>query len=89
MKRLNFWKLKEANRLGKIIFSMCLGIPGKVIEIKGQKARLKLPDHEHWVGIGALGQKVKVGDYLLSYQDMAINKVTAQQAEETLKLLNG
>ena len=67
---------------------MCLGIPGKVIQIKGQKAKLKLPDHEHWVDTTLIDEGVKLGDYLLTYQEAAINKVPSDQAKETLKLLS-
>jgi len=63
---------------------MCLGVPGKVIEVKGQKAKVKLPDHEHWLDTRLIEKGVKVGDYLLSYQEAAINKVSAKQAEEIL-----
>ena len=66
---------------------MCLGIPGKVVEVKGPKARVKLPDHEHWIDISAIVEEVKIGDYLHSYQSVAINKVSAKQAKEALTLL--
>ncbi|MBU0619313.1 HypC/HybG/HupF family hydrogenase formation chaperone [Patescibacteria group bacterium] len=65
---------------------MCLGIPGKVIAIKGHQAKVELPDHCHWLDVSALDETVKVGDYLLAYQDTAINKVSPQQARETLTL---
>lgn len=67
---------------------MCFGVPGKVIEIKGGQAKLKLPDHEHWVDTGMIEDGVKVGDYLLTYQNMAINKVAPEEAEKTWTILN-
>lgn len=67
---------------------MCLGIPGKVIKIKGKLAKLKLPDHDQWVDTTMIESKVKIGDYLLTYQSVAINKVSLKQAKETIELLN-
>jgi hydrogenase assembly chaperone HypC/HupF len=67
---------------------MCLGIPGKVIKVKGKQAKVKLPDHEHWVDITMIEDDVKIGDYLLSYQNAAINQIRPKQAKEILRLLN-
>lgn len=67
---------------------MCVGIPGKVILIKGKRAKIKMGDHSHWVDISALSEKVKKGDYLISYQDTAINKLSKEEAEESLRLLD-
>jgi len=68
---------------------MCIGIPGKVISIKGKKAKIKQGDHSHWVDISPLGGKIKEGDYLITYQQAAINKISAKEAEEVLKLMDG
>jgi len=66
---------------------MCLGIPGQVIKISGNKAKVKMDNHFHWLDISLIEEKVKVGDFLLSYQDAAINKISPQQAKEVLKLV--
>ncbi len=68
---------------------MCISIPGKVITIKGKIAKIKQGDHSHWVDISPLGSKVKEGDYLITYQQAAINKISAKEAEEVLKLMDG
>jgi hydrogenase assembly chaperone HypC/HupF len=68
---------------------MCVGIPGKVVEIKNKRAKVKQGDHLHWWDLGLIQEKVEVGDYLLSYQEAAINKLTPKQAQETLGLLAG
>lgn len=68
---------------------MCLGVPGKVVLVKGKKVKVKQQDHYHWLDISALGQKVSKGDYLLSYQNTAINKINSKQAEEILGLIKG
>lgn len=67
---------------------MCVGIPGKIVLIKGKRARIKQGNHFHWVDISVLEEKVKKGDYLLTYQKAAINKISAKQAEEVLALMD-
>jgi len=67
---------------------MCVGIPGKVVLVKGKKAKIKQGDHFHWVDISSIGEEVKKGDYLLTYLDAAINKISLQDAEEVLKLMD-
>lgn len=67
---------------------MCIGLPGKVVEIKGNQAKVKQQDHSHWVDTSTLQKKVEVGDYLLTYLDAAINKVSAKEATEIFELMN-
>jgi hydrogenase assembly chaperone HypC/HupF len=67
---------------------MCVGIPGRVILIKDKKVKIKQGDHSHWIDISPLDEKVKEGDYLLTYQGVAINKISTEEAEEILKLMN-
>jgi hydrogenase assembly chaperone HypC/HupF len=66
---------------------MCLGFPGQVVSVRKNKAKVKTSAHCHWVDTSALELPVKVGDYLISYQNVAINKVTPGEAQEILKLL--
>ena len=67
---------------------MCLTIPGKVIEIKDQKALLKTPSGVRQINIGLISH-VKVGDWLLASTDFAVKKIKANDAEEILELLSG
>lgn len=67
---------------------MCIGIPGEVIAIKGKKAKIKQGKHFHWVDTFSLQDKVKKGDYLITYQETAVNKISLKEAEEILKLMN-
>ena len=67
---------------------MCLAIPGKVIKIKGKTAQVKQADHCHWLDTSLIESSLKVGDYLLSYQNTAINKISVQEAKQILKLIN-
>ncbi|MGB9706786.1 MAG: HypC/HybG/HupF family hydrogenase formation chaperone [Microgenomates group bacterium] len=67
---------------------MCIGIPGKVILIKGGKAKIKQGGHLHWVDISSLEDEIKKGDYLITYQGAAINKISPKEAEEILRLMD-
>lgn len=67
---------------------MCVGIPGKIIEIKGKKAKIKQGDHSHWVDISLLAEKVKPGDYITLYQGTAVNVISAREAKEILDLMD-
>jgi len=69
---------------------MCVGIPGKVVEKKGNQVKIKQQDHSHWVSIESLQDKtkIKVGDYLLTYLDTAINKVSKKQAQQVFNLMD-
>jgi len=67
---------------------MCIGIPGKVILIKGENAKIKQGGHLHWVDISSLEDEVKKGDYLITYQETAINKISPQSAKEILGLMD-
>jgi hydrogenase expression/formation protein HypC len=68
---------------------MCLGVPGKVVEINAQ---------ENWAVIEAFGVKSKIrtplieeeiviGDYLMVHAGYAIGKIDTEEADKTLKLL--
>jgi hydrogenase assembly chaperone HypC/HupF len=65
---------------------MCINIPAKVLKIKNQKAMVKQKKHYHWVDISLVGEKIKIGDYLLLYQQVAIGKISSKQAKDILAL---
>ncbi len=67
---------------------MCVGIPQKVIEVNGRTAKVENDGHFHQLDTAALDEDVKVGDYLIAYQDAAINKISPEQAKEITELLN-
>lgn len=66
---------------------MCVGLPGKVILIKGKKAKIEQGDHFHWVDVSSVSEEIKIGDYLITYQGAAINKISAKEAKESLGIL--
>jgi len=67
---------------------MCVNIPAKVVLIKGKKAKIKQHNHFHWIDISPLKDKIKKGDYLITYQNTAINKISEKDAKEILELMN-
>jgi biotin synthase len=65
---------------------MCLSVPGKVIKIEGQWAIVQSEDHTHRADL-SLVKDVKIGDYLLVHNDLALNKVPKGDAQKILKFL--
>ncbi|MEW6408267.1 MAG: HypC/HybG/HupF family hydrogenase formation chaperone, partial [Patescibacteria group bacterium] len=65
---------------------MCLTIPGKVLEIKNNKALLQMQRGVRPISIGAL-KNIKVGDWLLATVDFAVKKINKKEAGEILELL--
>lgn len=70
---------------------MCLGIPGKIIEIYEHDGTLMSK-----VDFGGVQQEVclattpeaQVGQYVIVHAGFALNMLSAEEAEETLRLLN-
>ncbi len=65
---------------------MCLGIPGKVIEIKKNVAKVDVGGLVRDISI-ELCPEVSVGEYVLIHTGFAIQKVDEKEAEETLEFL--
>ncbi|MAF20430.1 MAG: HypC/HybG/HupF family hydrogenase formation chaperone [Parcubacteria group bacterium] len=72
---------------------MCLATPSKVVKIENDWAVVEsLPtgkagnNHQHRVNL-ALLKDVKIGDYLLIHDQLAINKVAENEAKQILKLI--
>ncbi|MEI6433440.1 MAG: HypC/HybG/HupF family hydrogenase formation chaperone [Bacteroidota bacterium] len=66
---------------------MCLAIPAKVISVDGATALLTIEDVEYRASILLLDD-VNPGDYVMLHAGFAIQKVDAEEAAETLRLLN-
>lgn len=66
---------------------MCLGIPGKVIEIEKNMAKVDVGGMIRDISLD-LCPDVSVGEYVLIHTGFAIHKVDEAEAQETLKLLN-
>jgi hydrogenase expression/formation protein HypC len=65
---------------------MCLGIPGKVIEIDKNVAKVDVGGVSRDISLD-LCPDVSVGEYVLIHTGFAIQKVDEEEAKETLDLL--
>lgn len=63
---------------------MCLTIPGKIVSIEGNKALISQAGNMKQVNVSLI--TAKVGEYVLVSADMAIQKLSKEEAEESLKL---
>jgi len=64
---------------------MCLGIPGKVVWIKGQKAGVDMDDVVFEASTHVIDD-LKIGDYVLVHSGFILEKLDKQDALETLAL---
>jgi len=67
---------------------MCLATPSKVIKIEKDWATVQSDDHQHKANLSLL-KNVKIGDYLLVHDNLAINKVPKNEAKKIIKIVNG
>ena len=65
---------------------MCLGVPGKVIAIDDQVARVDFWGVERLVRLEIVDEPVQPGDYILNHVGFAIRRIPAHEIEETLAL---
>ncbi|MDD3877185.1 MAG: HypC/HybG/HupF family hydrogenase formation chaperone [Bacteroidales bacterium] len=63
---------------------MCLSIPAKVISIDGDKAVVSVGGTKYEASLQLLDD-VKVDDYILLHTGFAIQKISEEEALETLK----
>lgn len=65
---------------------MCLGIPQQIIKINGQRAIVKSFKGQKEIDIHMVSG-LKVGDFVISQSEIAVNKIDKKTAEEINKLL--
>ncbi len=65
---------------------MCLAIPGKIIEIRKNVAKVNVCGLLRDISID-LCPEVSIGEYVLIHTGFAIEKVDEEEAKETLDLL--
>ena len=66
---------------------MCLGIPGRVVEIKDMAATVDVAGTRKDANL-MLVDGVRVGDYVIIHAGFAIQKVNEVEAAETLRLVD-
>ena len=65
---------------------MCLGVPGKVIDIDGLTATVDFFGVRREVRLDVVDEPVSPGDYILNHVGYAIRRIPEAQIEGTLSL---
>ena len=65
---------------------MCLGVPGKVIEVRGQTAIVDFWGVKRETRLDVVDQPVAPGDYILNHVGFAIREIPHAEIQETLAL---
>jgi len=65
---------------------MCLGVPGRVIEIHDCTATVDFWGVRREVRLDIVDEPVAPGDYILNHVGFAIRRIAAESVEETLAL---
>jgi hydrogenase expression/formation protein HypC len=65
---------------------MCLGVPGKVIEIDGMIAVVDFFGIQRPVSLQVVDEPVVPGDYVLNHVGFAIRRIPPEEIAETLAL---
>lgn len=67
---------------------MCLGVPGKVLQIEGMVASVDFFGVRRQVRLDVVDQPVSVGDYVLNHVGYAIRRIPDEEVAETLALFD-
>lgn len=65
---------------------MCLGVPGRVVEVNGPVATVDFWGVKRQVRLDLVDQPVGVGDYILNHVGFAIRRIPEEDIEGTLAL---
>lgn len=65
---------------------MCLSIPVRIVSIDGSMAEVSAGGSLFKAGLHMI-ENAKVGDYILLHAGFAIQKISEEEAAETLKIL--
>ncbi|HEX2835733.1 MAG TPA: HypC/HybG/HupF family hydrogenase formation chaperone [Thermoanaerobaculia bacterium] len=65
---------------------MCLGVPGKIIDIHGSMATVDFWGVRRQVCLDIVDEPVTAGDYILNHVGFAIRRIPPETISETLAL---
>ena len=65
---------------------MCLGVPGRVVEIEGMLATVDFFGVRRTVSLQVVDEPVAPGDYVLNHVGFAIRRIPPDEIDETLAL---
>jgi hydrogenase expression/formation protein HypC len=63
---------------------MCLGVPGRIVELDGTSAVVDFWGVRRRVALDVVDEDVAVGDYVLVHVGFAIRRIACEDVEETL-----
>jgi hydrogenase expression/formation protein HypC len=66
---------------------MCLGIPMKILEVRGDVARAEVGGLQREISV-ALLEDARVGQYVIVHAGFAIERLDEEDAMETLRLFD-
>jgi len=65
---------------------MCLSIPGKIIEINDDVAKVSIGGSEVEANLRLLDE-ANIGDYVLVHSGFALERISDEEAQETLRMI--
>lgn len=65
---------------------MCLGVPGRVVEVRGAIARVDFFGVQRETRLDLVDEPVVPGDYILNHVGFAIRRIAPNDIAETLAL---
>ena len=65
---------------------MCLGVPGRVVEVHGTTATVDFFGVRRETRLDVVDEPVGPGDYILNHVGFAIRKIPSHEIQETLAL---
>ncbi len=65
---------------------MCLGVPGKVLEVDGLVASVDFFGLKRQIRLDIVDEPVEPGDYILNHVGFAIRRIPDEEIAETLEL---
>ncbi len=65
---------------------MCLGVPGKIVDIDGDIATVDFWGVRRQVRLDIIDEPAAVGDYILNHVGFAIRRIPEESVAETLSL---
>jgi hydrogenase expression/formation protein HypC len=65
---------------------MCLGVPGRVVEVHGTMATVDFFGVRRETRLDVVDEPVGPGDYILNHVGFAIRKIPSHEIQETLAL---
>ena len=65
---------------------MCLGVPGKILEVEGEVASVDFFGLRRRVRLDLVDQPVQAGDYILNHAGYALRRIPEEEIGQTLEL---